>query len=274
MHVYISDLDGTLLDSNQLLTEKTIGILNELIDSGRLNFTIATARSIDSCWPIIKDLNLGLPLIAHNGALVFDPCHGKYLRENVLDAGLTAEIVSTMIRADLQPFVFSYSPLTGNKVYYTGPINLGERIYVEKRLAANDPRFSLVGDASAIPETDAIEVMALDTRDRLAPVCELFRKRPRLFCHLTRDIYSGYYNLEISDALANKKEGTCYLRACLGATKITSFGDNLNDEPMFDASDECYAVANAHPALKAICYGIIGSNDDDSVACFLKDRLG
>jgi hydroxymethylpyrimidine pyrophosphatase-like HAD family hydrolase len=56
----------------------------------------------------------------------------------------------------------------------------------------------------------------------------------------------------------------------LGCTRVVSFGDAINDIPMFEISDECYAVANAVPELKKIATAIIDSNDDDGVAVFLK----
>ena len=51
-----------------------------------------------------------------------------------------------------------------------------------------------------------------------------------------------------------------------------AFGDGMNDIEMFELADEAYAVANAVPELKAIATGIIGSNDEDSVAKWLKEH--
>ena len=52
----------------------------------------------------------------------------------------------------------------------------------------------------------------------------------------------------------------------LGCDKLVVFGDNINDIPMFEVADECYATENAVPELKAIATGIISTNDDDGVA--------
>ena len=41
---------------------------------------------------------------------------------------------------------------------------------------------------------------------------------------------------------------------------------------MFEISDECYAVENAVEELKKISTGIIGSNEDDGVAKWLKEN--
>lgn len=42
--LYVSDLDGTLLNSNQTLSTYTIETINQLVDEGML-FSYATARS-------------------------------------------------------------------------------------------------------------------------------------------------------------------------------------------------------------------------------------
>jgi len=51
------------------------------------------------------------------------------------------------------------------------------------------------------------------------------------------------------------------------------FGDGLNDIPMFEIADEAYAVAGALDELKQHATGIIGSNEEDAVANFLKKRM-
>ena len=58
-----------------------------------------------------------------------------------------------------------------------------------------------------------------------------------------------------------------------GCGRIISFGDAVNDIPMFDISDECYAVENAVDEVKAAATGIIGSNEEDGVAKWLLDHI-
>ena len=41
---------------------------------------------------------------------------------------------------------------------------------------------------------------------------------------------------------------------------------------MFRVADECYAVANARPELKAAATGVIGSNVEMGVPRFLRSR--
>ena len=59
------------------------------------------------------------------------------------------------------------------------------------------------------------------------------------------------------------------LKALLGCTRLVAFGDGLNDLELFRLADECYAVANAAPQLKALATAVIASNEDDGVARWL-----
>ena len=64
------------------------------------------------------------------------------------------------------------------------------------------------------------------------------------------------------------------LKQMWGCGRIVSFGDAVNDLPMFEISDACYAVANAVEAVKAAATGVIGSNEDDGVARWLAQNAG
>ena len=55
--------------------------------------------------------------------------------------------------------------------------------------------------------------------------------------------------------------------------RIVSFGDAINDLPMFAISDQCYAMANAVTSLKQQATAVIKSNDEDGVAHWLKEHV-
>ncbi|MCL2694288.1 MAG: HAD family hydrolase, partial [Oscillospiraceae bacterium] len=77
---------------------------------------------------------------------------------------------------------------------------------------------------------------------------------------------------EAWSAGVSKATAALKLKDLVGADKIIAFGDNLNDIPMFEVSDECYAVENAAAELKAAATGIIGSNEAMSVPVFIEKR--
>jgi hydroxymethylpyrimidine pyrophosphatase-like HAD family hydrolase len=71
---------------------------------------------------------------------------------------------------------------------------------------------------------------------------------------------------------ASKSNAIRQLKAMLGCDRLVVFGDGKNDIDMFQLADESYAVENAAPELKAIATGVIGSNNDDSVAHWLLEH--
>ena len=60
--LYVSDLDGTLLRSDQRISEYTNRVINELTAKGML-FSYATARSLITAKKVTKGLNAKIPLI-------------------------------------------------------------------------------------------------------------------------------------------------------------------------------------------------------------------
>ena len=79
MELFISDLDGTLLNGNAEVTEFTRDTLNRLMAKG-LNFTAATARTLASAGKILSGLDLKLPVILMNGVLIYDMAEKKYVK--------------------------------------------------------------------------------------------------------------------------------------------------------------------------------------------------
>lgn len=71
----------------------------------------------------------------------------------------------------------------------------------------------------------------------------------------------------------SKANAICQMKERLGCDSVVSFGDAMNDLDMFGISDEAYAVENACDELKHAATDVIGSNDDDGVAHWLKGRL-
>ena len=80
--LYVSDLDGTLLNQEARLSAYTAETLNLLIEEG-LPFTYATARSVHSARIVAAGLQTRLPVITYNGVFLQDAQTGKVLSRTV-----------------------------------------------------------------------------------------------------------------------------------------------------------------------------------------------
>jgi HAD superfamily hydrolase (TIGR01484 family) len=78
--LYISDLDGTLLNREAELSEYTARHLNELIENG-VHISVATARTAATCERILKDVHFNTPIILMNGVLIYDIRRKFYVKK-------------------------------------------------------------------------------------------------------------------------------------------------------------------------------------------------
>lgn len=270
LRLYISDLDGTLLNSNQAISKSSIKIINKLIDLG-LKFTIATARSYEACKSVLKPLNLNIPVILNNGAFIYDVILGKNIVANYLDKSTAYFILKYYKLKKISPLVSAVDAMGNKKIFYRGIFNRGQEIYINSRIRHNDTRLTKVNDFLKLGNYNIINIFAIEGKGILDDTYELFTKIIKASFHYTEEIYAkGFFWLESMNYNSSKRLAAKYLKENLKADKLICFGDNLNDAPLFKFADEKYAVKNAYDQLKKLATGIIDSNDEDGVAKFLE----
>jgi Cof subfamily protein (haloacid dehalogenase superfamily) len=268
-HLFVSDLDGTLLNPHKELSPWTRAVVREFIQAGGL-FTFATARSWTSAACYQEELELRLPVVLFNGAFVFDPAQERNLVSHFLEPDLVARWTHRLIAMGRHPVLHGVTPEGEPRVYYQGVFNPSERHYFAARRGEQDPRLCEVSDFDEVLAGSFVEIMVVGTRAELAPCYEAVKEVPEFTVHYAEDVYCPRYHwLELCHATATKGSAVQGLMRSLGATSLTCYGDNLNDLSMFDVADHACAVANAHPDVLARATTLIGSNDEDGVAAHL-----
>ena len=268
--LYLSDLDGTLLNQKTELTSKTVSILNGLMEQG-LCFSIATARSRSSALPIIHKLNLTCPAIFHNGTFLMDPGTGEILSAELFSPGQRQTIRSLLNRHRLHPVCYAFLEGRERLSYRAGEQNEGMEYYLHKR--REDPRMRECCSEEELYDGEIYYFTCIGSREELSPVYEEVRHLKGFRCVFQQELYRPEYWLEIMPENASKAHGMEKLKELLHCDRVVVFGDALNDLPMFKAADEAYAVTNAAEELKQAATGIIGSNEEDGVADWLLNRL-
>ncbi len=69
MELFVSDLDGTLLNKDQVISDYSKRELNRLINTG-INFAIATARSPATVSDILDGIDIKTPVVLMNGVII------------------------------------------------------------------------------------------------------------------------------------------------------------------------------------------------------------
>ena len=70
-YLLVSDMDGTLLNSNGRLSKENIAAIEYFVDNGG-KFTLATGRMLPSVKRHIEKIKVNLPVIMYNGTKVYD----------------------------------------------------------------------------------------------------------------------------------------------------------------------------------------------------------
>ena len=104
--LYVTDLDGTLLRSDERTSDFTNQTINELVQKGML-FSYATARSGVTSAKVTHGLSAQIPLIVYNGAFIIDNTTGKILLSNFFGAEVNV-ILSDLIAHDIYPIVYAF----------------------------------------------------------------------------------------------------------------------------------------------------------------------
>lgn len=269
--LYVSDLDGTLLNRQSRLSPFTQRALNRLLEKGML-FTFATARSWRSAHVAAQGLSPSLPWIIRNGAAFSDGKTGARTREAFFTHAQREEILRRCTGLGLWPLV--YGTLDGEeKVFYldSAPRHQGMAHYIASR--QGDKRLTPVDSLQALLQGETYYFRFIHTKAVLAPLWEELKDLPWLNPTFQQELYRQEYWLEITSEQATKAQAALRLKRELGCARLVAFGDAMNDLPLFAAADESYTVANALPQVKEAATAVIGSNQEDGVARFLTERM-
>lgn len=268
--LYISDLDGTLLNQNAELSSYTIETINALIQKG-MNFSVATARSAASAVTILKDLNLTLPIVLMNGVLIFDILSQKYIKTEYLTKDSLSFIFKVLNEFSLTGFLYEVKD-NMLSTYYESLENQAQIEFLSERVNKYRKVFTKVDSFTKVDPDHLIYLSLLNTRERLEGAYQMLKSRKDIALAYYRDVYSKeeMWYLEIFSHKATKYNAVKYLKDTYHFDKITGFGDNLNDLPLFEACDVTCAVANAKPELKEHATYVIESNVNNGVAEWLR----
>lgn len=267
--LYVSDLDGTLLTSDMNISENSLKIINNLIDEGML-FTYATARSISSASVVAKGLSTKHPIIAYNGAFIVEPETRKILAKEDFSRAQTEVVMEILSQNHISPLVYSFVDGTERVSWIPKEENEGKKHYIDSR--KGDKRLRPISSDEELYKGEVFYVTCIGEKAELESVYEVFKDNENYTCTFQPEIYRDEYWLEIMPRKATKANAILKLKELLGCDRIVSFGDAINDIPMFRISDECYAVENAVGELKSLATSVIESNNNDGVAKWLSEH--
>ncbi|MFM9654637.1 MULTISPECIES: HAD family hydrolase [Streptomyces] len=256
-----TDLDGTLLRSDDSISRRTREALTAATDAGAAHIVV-TGRAVPWTRHVLDDLGYTGLAVCGQGAQVYDAGEHRLLTAVTLDRQLAA-VALAKIEAAVGPL-----HLAAGRAGLEGEVLVG-------------PGYALHGSLPTTPLTDVSDLWA-------APLNKIYIQHPTLttdeLAEASRQAAGGFVTvamagegiLELLPLGLTKATGLSLAARRLGAkrTDTIAFGDMPNDIPMFTWSAHGVAMANAHADLKAVADEVTASNDDDGIAEVLDRLLG
>jgi len=254
IHAIAVDLDGTLLNSEHILTPRCEAALRAAMARG-VRVIFATGKTATSGLALARRLGLDTPGVYSQGLILAD-IDGTIRYQRVLDPE-AARIVTTYAEGHGYPIVA-----------YSGMRILAEsyNIQTDFMVAHHEPLAELVGPLSAIAGRVPINKlnMHIDGGEIAAVRAEL---AARLGGRATL-VQSLPVQLETLPPGASKGDGLRRLLADLGIDPrhVLAIGDGENDLEMLQLAGIGVAMGNAPASVRAAADYVTASNDADGVA--------
>ena len=262
--LFVADMDGTLLDDDKRLSEKNIKTIKRLNDHG-IKFAVATGRHDSMIKSYLKHLDLQVPVISCNGALVREPFGDQVFLSEALPEKASLQVINICKERKVDFHIYGHHRIFGerfsNKMLYYQELN---------ETLPSDERTKLV----TVPDCRQIFVNGSEPLYKFIIISEGNNNQPAIIDHISEiegltacqsmptfcDVMKG----GISKAYALRK-----LSESLGINReeIVAIGDQLNDLELIEYAGLGIAVANAEDELKEKADAVTTStNNDDAVA--------
>lgn len=221
--LFISGVDDTLLNGNNSLSNYSKVEINRMLDDGA-NFTVATMRTPASLMAPLSGIKLRLPVIAMDGAVLYDTNKHTYLKTYILSketTGLVREIfdsfnINYFINLLIEDMlIIQYKELV-NEAEKSIYDNLHESVY------RNYTKEDLTNIANciyfmAIQKDEIIE--AVEQKIKSSSISDKVR-----ISSYKSDDYEGYSYIKIYNKNATRENMHDYLMQGLGLDKKLTFG--------------------------------------------------
>ena len=250
----VSDVDGTLLTKDKVLTEKASRAARQLQDSG-VGFTIVSSRPTIGMRFLIEPLQLTLPIGSFNGSSITDP------QLNPIEQHVIPTLAAQRSLEVLSEFKVDIWLFTSDKWLARNPD--GEYNSLEKRTIKTDP---VIVEDFAPYLSAACKIVGSSSDPALLQRCEIAMQQA--LGTQAMAVRSQSYYLDITPPGCDKGTFVKAIAKRLGVPTdaVATIGDMHNDLAMFRKCGMSIAMGNATDDIKRQATNVTASNQDEGFA--------
>lgn len=246
-YVIITDLDGTLLNSNKNVSKENIEAINYFIENGG-DFSVATGRVIEATEEYLTDIKINLPIIVYNGGIIYDYNNKKILTEKYLNKKekcVTKEILRDFDNIGIEIYA-------NRKLYVLKDSGHSKRSATEMLDIIYDVKDDLFLD-------DWNKVLIVGERDVIDNIEKNFYDKYKL-----KGTRSGRTSFEILPENESKGQALKNIIKMfdLNSKRVICIGDNMNDLELLKEAAFSFCPENGSEELKKYANYIAPSNEE------------
>jgi Cof subfamily protein (haloacid dehalogenase superfamily) len=257
----VSDVDGTLLTKDKVLTDGAKAAVRRLHAAG-IGFTIVSSRPTIGMGFLIEPLAITLPIGAFNGSSIVD-AGLKPIEQHLIAPSVAQRSLDVLDAFGVDIWLF-----TNDRWYTRNPD--GEYVPLEQRAIKADPT---IIDDFAPHLASACKIVGASSDPALLRRCEA-AMREAIGVEATA-VRSQTYYLDITPPGHDKGTFVDAMASRLGisAAAVATIGDMENDLPMFARSGVSFAMGNAADNIKQRATHVTDSNERDGFAAAIETVL-
>lgn len=267
MKILFTDLDGTLLNNQSMVSENTKSFLDNFIHAGN-KLVLSSGRPLNSILEVKELAGLDYPgilIISYNGALIFD-CDSK---SAILEKRLPLSYVA-YLQAQAKSQNLHIQTYTDNEVINTSEDD--EIRFYRRRIHLP---LILTEDYASFLKKEPFKMLAIHLKDhgRLTDFCDSIADWAS---DKVQYIFSNDYYLEIFNKDAGKGNAVRYVCNYFNIPRSDTYaaGDAENDISMLEAAGCGIAMLNAADLVKKSADAItVKDNDNDGLAEYMRTVL-
>jgi len=198
--LYVTDLDGTLMRDDKIISNKSVAILNRLLAQG-IFLTYATARSLSSASKITRNISFNLPVIIRNGTILANPRSKREIEISTFGEELQ-HIRHILADITIPGFATAYFGSNEVRLCLSGRMNEGFQDYLQNHSA--DRRIHMVDTEDKLYEGKTCYFTFIAPKNELQPLYERVKHVEGINCIFQQDKYRPGYWLELCPGNATK----------------------------------------------------------------------
>ncbi len=250
----VSDIDGTLVTDDKVLTDRSQAAVAALGEAG-IAFTVISSRPPRGAAGLVKRLGIALPSGCFNGGVIVGP-DSSPIQAHLISPDVARRSVDLITSHGAAVWLFS-----GQDWFLHDP--LGDYVELERRTVGFPP--VVIADFGSLLDS-AAKIVGVSADPGLLERCEAGVRTA--LAEAATVVRSQAYYLDITDRSANKGTGVLALSKLMSIpmTEIAVIGDGDNDVAMFELAGLSIAIGNGKSAAKAAADFLTDGNGEDGFA--------